>query len=70
MLAELDFIESDWAALLWAAGATTALFRHSVPRQLRTQLEKQFSAVKVVLRLKNFSRKTLGMASGVARGNV
>jgi hypothetical protein len=29
MLRELDFIESDWAALFWALGSTTAVFRHS-----------------------------------------
>ncbi len=29
MLRELDFIESDWAALFWALGSTTAIFRHS-----------------------------------------
>lgn len=29
MLGELDFIENDWAALLWALGSTTAIFRHS-----------------------------------------
>ena len=33
MLRELDFIESDWAALLWALGSTTAIFRHGVPRR-------------------------------------
>lgn len=30
MLRELDFIESDWAALLWALGSTAAICRHSV----------------------------------------
>ncbi len=28
MLRELDFIESDWAALLWALGSTAAISRH------------------------------------------
>ena len=28
MLRELDFIESDWAALLWAFGSTAAISRH------------------------------------------
>jgi len=28
MLRELDFIESDWAALLWAIGSTAAISRH------------------------------------------
>jgi hypothetical protein len=30
MLAELDYIESDWAAFFWALGSTTAIFRHSI----------------------------------------
>jgi hypothetical protein len=32
MLRELDFIESDWAALVWAFGGVTALFRRSSRR--------------------------------------
>lgn len=32
MLRELDFIESDWAALRWALGSTAAMFRHSLRR--------------------------------------
>ena len=28
MLRELDFIESDWAALLWALGSTVAVSQH------------------------------------------
>ena len=30
MLRELDFIEGEWAALFWALGSTTAIFRHAV----------------------------------------
>jgi cytochrome bd-type quinol oxidase subunit 2 len=41
MLRELDFIESDWAALFWALGGAAAIFRHSVPRGLRAWLEKR-----------------------------
>ena len=33
MLRELDFVESDWAALRWALGGSTALLRHSASRQ-------------------------------------
>jgi hypothetical protein len=29
MLREMDFIEGDWAALFWALGSATALFKHS-----------------------------------------
>ena len=27
MLREMDFIESDWSALLWALGSVTVLFK-------------------------------------------
>src|SRR5260370_11457475 len=40
MLRELDFVESDRAALFWAAGSFTALFRHSAQRQLSATLER------------------------------
>jgi hypothetical protein len=29
MLRELDFVEGDWAALLWALGSATAILRHA-----------------------------------------
>ena len=29
MLRELDFVDGDWAALLWALGSTTAILRHA-----------------------------------------
>lgn len=40
MLREMDFIDSDWRALLWAFGSTTALFRHSLPRQMKAWFAK------------------------------
>jgi hypothetical protein len=64
MLAELDFIESDWAALFWAMGSTTALLRHSVPHQLRAKLEKRFGPSARML-LKNLGKKVIGILSGV-----
>jgi len=30
MLGELEYIESDWAAMFWALGSTMAIFRHSL----------------------------------------
>jgi hypothetical protein len=30
MLRELDFVEGDWAALMWALGSTTAILRRAV----------------------------------------
>jgi hypothetical protein len=38
MLRELDDVEGEWAALLWALGGTTALFRHAAPLQFRRRL--------------------------------
>jgi hypothetical protein len=35
MLREMDFVESDWAALFWALGSTTAIVRHSLIQRLR-----------------------------------
>lgn len=40
MLRELDFVESDRAALLWAAGSLTALLRHSALHQFKIAFEK------------------------------
>lgn len=64
MLRELDFVESAWGALLWALGSTTALFRHSVPRQLRARLEKFFGTTERGM-LKNIRKMTAGMLWGV-----
>jgi hypothetical protein len=44
MLRELDFIESDWAALFWALGSTAALLRHAANgwgARLRSKLQKE-----------------------------
>jgi H+/Cl- antiporter ClcA len=65
MLRELDFVDSDWDALLWALGSTTALFKHSVPRQLRARLEKCFGLVESAT-LNNIGKKTVGILWGVA----
>lgn len=64
MLRELDFVESDWGALLWALGSTAALFRHSVPHQLRARLEKRFGPTEWGM-LKNIGKKTIGVLWGV-----
>ena len=65
MLRELNFVESDWGALRWALGSTTALFRHSVPRQLRARFEPLFGPLGRVT-LKHIGMRTVGMVSGVA----
>jgi hypothetical protein len=62
MLREADFIESDWGALSWAVGSTTALLRHSVPRQLQAWLEAPLDPSGRTL--KNIGMKTAGILSG------
>jgi len=37
MMREMDFVDSDWDALLWALGSTVALCRHSLIEQLRNR---------------------------------
>jgi hypothetical protein len=64
MLRELDFIESDCAALFWALGSTTAIFKHSVPRGLRAWFGKH-SHQEEGLILKYISKNAKGTVSGV-----
>jgi hypothetical protein len=61
MLRELDFIESDWAALLWALGSTTAIFRHCLPRGLKAWFGKLFVQQG---ELKNIGKQAAGVVSG------
>src|SRR5271170_7198201 len=58
MLRELDFIEGDWAALFWALGGVTAIFRHSggVRAWFRRRKED---------RMNDMGKKTLGLLSGI-----
>jgi len=64
MLRELDFVESDWAAVLWALGSTTAILKHAVPRGVRAWLVKH--AGKRGERVpKSIARSVAGLASGV-----
>jgi len=64
MLRELDFIESDWAALLWALGSTTAIFRHSA-RALWARMGKQ-DLQKERPRVNSNGNKAAGIAAGIA----
>jgi hypothetical protein len=64
MLRELDFMESDWAALFWALGGTTAIFRHSVPRGLRAYFGKRSHQEEWVI-LKRIRKNAAGTVSGV-----
>jgi hypothetical protein len=63
MLRELDFIESDWAALFWALGSTTAIFRR-VGRGLMAMLGRR-PVKKEELKMKDVGEKAAGIASGV-----
>ena len=64
MLRELDFIVSDWAALFWALGSTTAIFRHSVPRGLRSWLGPRFDQKEGLMK-ESMGKKTVGVISGI-----
>jgi hypothetical protein len=64
MLGELDFIESDWAALFWALGSTSAIFGYSVPRGLRAWFGKRSSAEEGLM-LKHIRRNAAGTLSGL-----
>lgn len=62
MLHELDFIEGDWAALFWALGGTTAIFRYS-GRRIQVWVARQFGYEEG--RMNNFQKRATGMISGV-----
>jgi hypothetical protein len=64
MLRELDFIESDWAALLWALGSTSVIFKHSVPRGLRAWFGKRSNKEEGPM-LKHIRRNAAEALSGV-----
>jgi hypothetical protein len=63
MLQELAFIESDWEALFWALGGTTAIFKHSGGRSW-VWLGRQFGYEEG--RMNDFQKRTVGVASGIA----
>jgi hypothetical protein len=64
MLRELDFIESDWAALFWAMGSTTAILRYS-SCDLMTWFKK-YSGYEEELTMKDLGKKIAGLLLGVA----
>ena len=63
MLRELDFIEGDWAALFWALGSTTVIFRYS-GRQLLVRFQNQRVIKKVFMNV--FQKRALGFIAGSA----
>src|SRR5277367_5751962 len=62
MLRELDFIESDWAALLWAIGSTAAICRHSA-REWRTWIWRRGQEEERTM--KETAMKVVGVLLGV-----
>lgn len=67
MLREMDFLESDWAALLWALGSTTALCRHSISRQLKMRFDRSSPEA---LSLKSMAKRIPAILSGIAVAGV
>jgi len=63
MLREIDFVESDWTALWWALGSTTALGRHAVLQQLRIHFNTNSPEA---WSLKCIVRRMPAMLSGIA----
>jgi small-conductance mechanosensitive channel len=64
MLRELDFIESDWAAMLWALGSAGAIFRPSIPRSLRACLEKRSDQSQGAAK-ESIGKKAAGVTAGI-----
>jgi uncharacterized membrane protein len=61
MLAELEFIEGDWAALFWALGSATAILRHAASNWRSWISRKKMSEEE---RMNSTGKKALGFASG------
>ena len=59
MLRELDFVESDWQALLWALGSTQAIFRHSGTKLWFRRHSKE-------ARMNDLGKKAVGLVEGIA----
>ena len=56
ILHELEYVDGDWAALWWALGGATAVFRRAVPRYLRAR----------GVLIKRLGRTTAELVSGAA----
>jgi hypothetical protein len=70
MLHELDYIDGEWAALFWALGGTTAIFRHclrewsfGLGRVIGSLLGIQ--SIEGERKMNSTGKKTLGVLSGV-----
>lgn len=67
MLRELDFVESDWAALFWALGCTFAIFKHFVPRRLKARFGRE-SGSEEASTMKEIAKKAASIATGAGVG--
>jgi len=61
MLRELDFIDGEWTALLWALGSTVAILRHSAGVAWAWLKGKS----KEEIGMKNAGKKALGVTLGI-----
>jgi len=61
MLRELDFVEGDWAALMWALGSATVILRHAAI----AWREWFKGAKKEEVGMNNTGRKALGVGLGM-----
>ena len=64
MLRELDFIEGDWAALFWAIGSLTAIFRRSGRGWIAWLINRSESGEERTM--KDVGKNALGVLSGIA----
>ncbi len=65
MLREMDFVEGDWAALFWALGSATALFKHlEAPMSNLSDVLSRTQAL-----MKKIRRRTL-MGYGICFGMI
>ena len=67
MLRELDFVDNDWAALLWALGSTTAICRHSLIHRLK---QRRGTPGPEPSSLRQFARSMTSVLSGMAVAGV
>lgn len=66
MLAEVEFVDGDWAALRWACGSTAALCGHSLRRQLKACVETSFGPRP----LQSLATSGLAALAGIAAATV
>jgi len=66
MVREMDFVEDDWSAALWAFGSTAALCRYCLARQLEALLHRNGRAWS----LRGIAKKMPAMLSGMVAAGV